>query len=91
MLGFWAKVSVLQEAVNAGFVWLAVAGVVASIIGAYYYIRVVKVLYFDKPEDEIPLQASMDMRVLLSTNGILILALGLYPTALISLCFSAFA
>lgn len=90
MLGFWAKISVLQEAVNAGFVWLAVAGVVASIIGAYYYIRVVKAIYFDQPIDNILMQGSMDMRVLLSTNGLLILALGLYPTALISLCMSTF-
>ncbi|MFK5983818.1 MAG: NADH-quinone oxidoreductase subunit NuoN [Pseudomonadota bacterium] len=90
MLGFWAKVSVLQEAINAGFVWLAIAGVMASIIGAYYYIKVVKVIYFDKPVDEIPIQASMDMRILLSSNGLFILALGLYPTALLSLCLSAF-
>jgi len=90
MLGFWAKISVLQEAINTGFVWLAIAGVAASIIGAYYYIKVVKVIYFDKPEDEVPIQASMDMRVLLSANGLLILGLGLYPTAFLALCLSAF-
>jgi NADH-quinone oxidoreductase subunit N len=90
MLGFWAKISVLQEAINTGFVWLAIAGVAASVIGAYYYIKVVKVIYFDKPEDEVPIQASMDMRVLLSANGLLILGLGLYPTAFLALCLSAF-
>ncbi len=90
MLGFWAKISVLQEAVNADLIWLAVSGVIASIIGAYYYLRVVKVIYFDEPVDEVPIQASMDMRVLLSANGLLILGLGIYPTAFLALCLSAF-
>ncbi|MFK5892011.1 MAG: NADH-quinone oxidoreductase subunit N, partial [Pseudomonadota bacterium] len=90
MLGFWAKISVLQEAINADLLWLAVAGVAASVIGAYYYLRVVKVIYFDKPIDDIPIHASMDMRVLLSANGLLILGLGLYPTAFLALCLSAF-
>jgi len=89
-LGFWAKIAVLQEAINSGFITLAIIGVVASVIGAFYYLRVVKVVYFDKPVDETPINGSMDMRVLLSTNGLAILALGLYPTALISLCISAF-
>ncbi|WP_198266163.1 NADH-quinone oxidoreductase subunit NuoN [sulfur-oxidizing endosymbiont of Gigantopelta aegis] len=89
-LGFWAKIAVLQEAVNSGLVWLAVVGVVASVIGAYYYLRVIKAVYFDKPIDETPLQASMDIQFTLSLNGLAILALGLYPTALITLCVSAF-
>jgi len=90
MLGFWAKITVLQEAVNAGFIWLAIAGVVASIIGAFYYLRVVKVMYFDKQEDDTPIQASMDMRLLLSVNGVSILVLGIFPAALLSLCINAF-
>jgi len=90
-LGFWAKIAVLQEAVNSGLLWLAIVGVVASVIGAFYYLRVVKVVYFDKPVDVTPLQASMDIRLTLSINGLAILALGLYPTALISLCVSTFA
>ena len=89
-LGFWAKISVLQEAINSGLIWLAIVGVVTSIIGAYYYLRVVKVIYFDKPVDETPLQASMDIRLALSINGMAILAIGLYPTALIALCVSSF-
>jgi NADH-quinone oxidoreductase subunit N len=89
-LGFWAKIAVLQEAVNADLVWLAIVGVVASVIGAYYYLRVVKAVYFDKPVDETPLQASMDIQFTLSLNGLAILALGLYPTALITLCVSTF-
>ncbi|MCW8928915.1 MAG: NADH-quinone oxidoreductase subunit NuoN [Gammaproteobacteria bacterium] len=90
-LGFWAKIAVLQEAVNSGLVWFAVVGVVTSVIGAFYYLRVIKVVYFDKPVDETPLQASMDIRLTLSFNGLAILAIGLYPTALIALCMSTFA
>jgi len=90
-LGFWAKIAVLQETVNSGYIWLAITGVVASVIGAFYYLRVVKAVYFDKPVDETPIQASMDMRLTLSANGLLILAVGMYPTALVTLCISAFA
>ena len=89
-LGFWAKLSVLQEAVNSGFIWLAIIGVVASVIGAFYYLRVIKVIYFDKPLDNTPIQASLDIRLTLSLNGLAILGLGLYPTALITLCMSSF-
>ncbi len=90
-LGFWAKISVLQEAINSGLLWLAVVGVIASVIGAFYYLRIIKVIYFDKPLDATPLQASMDIRLTLSINGLAILALGLYPTALIALCVNTFA
>ncbi len=90
-LGFWAKISVLQEAVNSGLLWLAVVGVITSIIGAFYYLRVIKVIYFDKPVDNTPLHASMDIRLALSINGMAILALGLYPTALIALCINSFS
>ncbi len=89
-LGFWAKLAVLQEAINSGFIWLAIIGVVASVIGAFYYLRVIKVIYFDKPLDNTPIQASMDIRFTLSLNGLAILGLGLYPTALITLCMSSF-
>ncbi len=89
-LGFWAKIAVLQEAVNSGFLGLAIVGVLASVVGAFYYLRVIKAVYFDKPIDNTPIQASMDIRLTLSVNGMAILALGLYPTALITLCVSAF-
>jgi len=90
-VGFWAKLSVLQEAVNSGLVWLAVVGVVTSIIGAFYYLRIVKVMYFDKPIDETPLQASMDLRLALTLNALIILGAGLFPAALISICVASFA
>ncbi|MFP4695079.1 NADH-quinone oxidoreductase subunit NuoN [Thiohalospira sp.] len=89
-LGFWAKVGVIQEVVAAGMVELAVAAVVFSIIGAFYYLRVVKFLYFDKPEDTGPLVADADLRAVLSVNGLAILGLGLFPGALMSACIAAF-
>jgi NADH-quinone oxidoreductase subunit N len=89
-LGFWAKMAVLQEVVAAGFVWLAVLAVIFSIIGAFYYLRVVKHMYFDKPKDNGALVADADMRVLLSANGLAVLGLGLFPGALMALTLNAF-
>ena len=84
--GFYAKLSVLKAVVDIGMVWLAVAAVVFSVIGAFYYLRIIKLMYFDKTEDSVPLQSSFDMRVVISANGLAILALGIYPTALMTLC-----
>ena len=85
-IGFFAKLSVLQAVVAAGYVWLAVLAVVMSVIGAYYYLRVVKVMYFDEPQDTAPIHAPADVRVLLSANGLAIAALGVLPQGLMSLC-----
>ena len=90
-VGFWAKFAVLSAVVSIDMVWLAVVAVFFSIIGIYYYLRVVKVMYFDKAEDEVPLSNAMDMRVLLSVNGLAILGLGLFPGALMGLCAAAFS
>jgi NADH-quinone oxidoreductase subunit N len=90
-LGFWAKLQVLKEVVAADMVWLAVTAVLFSIIGAFYYLRVVKLMYFDEPVDTAPLSTTADMRVTLSANALAVLVLGLYPTALMALCVSAFA
>lgn len=89
-LGFWAKLSVFQEVVSVGMVWLAVLGVIFSIIGVFYYLRIVKLMYFDQPVEHAPLQCATDMRIVLSFNGLAILVLGLFPGALISLCSAAF-
>lgn len=88
-IGFYAKLSVLWAVLDAGLTWLAVLAVVFSIIAAYYYIRVVKLMYFDAPEDTAPLEAQADMRWLLSANGIAILVLGVYPAGLMNLCLQA--
>ncbi len=90
-LGFWAKLSVLSAVVEAGMVWLAAVAVIFSIIGAFYYLRIVKLMYFDKPEDTAPIDSDIDVRVMLSANSLAVLALGLFPGALMGLCVNAFA
>ena len=88
-LGFYAKLAVLEAAVNAGFIWVAIIAVVFSIVGAFYYLRIIKLMYFDKPEDTSPIQAGSDMRAVLSLNGIMILVLGIFPSSLMAICSSA--
>ena len=85
-VGFYAKLAVLQAAISAGFIWLAVVAVLFALIGAFYYLRVVKLMYFDDPQDLAPVPSAGDVRVLLSVNGLLILVLGLLPGALMDLC-----
>jgi NADH-quinone oxidoreductase subunit N len=87
LLGFWAKWSVLIQVVQAGLVWLAVTAVFFAIIGAFYYLRIVKLMYFDKSENLVLIEAGMDMRVALSVNALLILLLGLMPQVLMKICF----
>lgn len=90
-LGFWAKFAVFESVVRAGMVWLAVVGVLFAIIGAFYYLRVIKFMYFDKAEDTMPLEPSGDMKWVMSANGLAILVLGVYPSALLTLCGGAVA
>ena len=90
-IGFFAKLSVLLSTVAAGLVWVAVVAVAFSLVGAFYYLRVVKLMYFDAPSDVAPITASRDMRILLSLNGIAIAAFGLFPQWLMDLCQEALA
>ena len=85
-VGFFAKFSVLQAVVAAGYIWLAIVAVLFSLIGAFYYLRVVKMMYFDPPADASPLTAGMDMRILISANGLAVALLGIFPQMLMSLC-----
>ncbi len=85
-IGFYAKLLVLQAAVKAGYVWLAVVGVVAALVGAFYYLRIVKIMYFDEPVDRSPIEARGDARVLLSANGLALLLFGILPQPLMGLC-----
>lgn len=85
-IGFFAKFSVLQAVVAAGYMWLAIVAVLFSLIGAFYYLRVVKVMYFDAPEDDTPLTVATDMRILISANGLAIAILGMFPQVIMSLC-----
>jgi len=85
-IGFFAKFSVLQAVVAAGYMWLAIVAVLFSLIGAFYYLRVVKLMYFDAPADDTPLTAGMDMRILISFNGLAVAFLGIFPQMIMSLC-----
>lgn len=89
LVGFYAKLSVLQALVGAGLVWLAVVAVVFSLIGAFYYLRVVKMAYFDEPEGEVhPVPTGTVSSGLMSLNGLAILVLGILPGGLMALCVS---
>ena len=85
-VGFYAKLSVLQAVVDLDMIWLAGVAVFFSVIGAYYYIRLIKVMYFDDPADDQPLAPDFDLRFALSANGLAILFLGLFPGSLMALC-----
>jgi len=86
-VGFYAKLSILQSLVGAGYVWLAVVAVMFSLIGAFYYLRVVKVLYFDAPKVNAPVYAAIpDVQALLSINVMAVMLLGILPQPLITLC-----
>ena len=87
--GFYAKLAVFQAAVAAGHLWLAVAAVLLSLVGAYYYLRVVKLMYFDDPTDAAPLPARSGAGALLSANGLALLVFGILPQPLMSLCLAA--
>ena len=92
MVGFYAKLSVLQALVVSGRVFdigLAVFAVMMSLIGAFYYLRVVKVMYFDAPATNNAITAPLDVRAVLSVNGAMVLLLGLLPGGLMALCANA--
>ncbi|HRK56279.1 MAG TPA: NADH-quinone oxidoreductase subunit N, partial [Burkholderiaceae bacterium] len=93
-VGFFAKLSVLQALLGEGsgdLLWLAVVAVLFSLVGAFYYLRVVKTMYFDEPTEKlnVPIAATQSMQVALSVNGLAILALGVFPQALLNLCARA--
>jgi NADH-quinone oxidoreductase subunit N len=89
MMGFAAKFSVLQAVLGTGQIWLTVLAVLFSLIGAFYYLRVVKMMWFDEPTDNAPLLVTTDMRVVLSLNGIGVVALGLFAGPLLGACLTA--
>ena len=90
-VGFFAKLFVLDAVIQVDMVWLALVGVFFSIIGAFYYIRIVKLMYFDKPVDDAPLAAvGVDTHVILTLNGVAMLLLGMFPAPLFDLCRAAF-
>ncbi len=91
-VGFYAKLSVLQSVVQIELVWLAVVAVLFSVIGLFYYLRILRVMYFDKPPDqEITIKQALDVKILLSANGLSLLGLGIFPSALMAYCVLAFS
>jgi len=91
-VGFYAKLAVLQALVSTnvpGLIWLAVIAVVLSLLGAFYYLRVVKVMYFDDPVDAHPVAGTPDARIMLSLNGAAVLLLGILPGGLMQMCAQA--
>jgi NADH-quinone oxidoreductase subunit N len=89
LVGFVAKLAILQEALSKGFLMIALLAVFFSVVGAYYYLRIIKLMYFDEAVENSPIVAGYDARVALSLNAILLLVLGMFPSGLISYCAAA--
>jgi NADH-quinone oxidoreductase subunit N len=88
-VGFYAKLAVLQALVVNGhpfYLGLAIFAVVVSLVGAFYYLRIVKVMFFDAPADTTPLAAPADVRFVMTLNGAAVLVFGLVPGGLLELC-----
>lgn len=92
LFGFFAKLLVLKSAIDAGFLWLAIVAIIFAIIGIYYYLRVVKVMYFDAAADDaaVPLPADLPLRWVISLNGLALVVLGLAWGPLFDWCNRAF-
>jgi NADH-quinone oxidoreductase subunit N len=85
-VGFYAKLAVLQGAMDAGFLGLAIVAVLLSLVGAFYYLRIVRLMYFDEPVDGTPIVAPVGARLLLSLNGLAALVVGVVPGGLMTIC-----
>ena len=92
-VGFYAKLSVLQAVIQVDMVWLAVLAVLFSVIGLFYYLRVIKVMYFDKPlpDQTTTIQEALDVKLLLGANSLSLILLGMFPSLLMAWCILAFA
>ena len=88
LVGFYAKLQILQAVVDAGYPWLAIAALVFTVIGSFYYLRVIRVMYFEEPDDILNLSHSMSFsgRVLVSGHGLLLLLAGIFPAIIIYVC-----
>jgi len=89
-VGFFAKLLVLKAVIDVNIIWLAVFALLFAVIGAFYYLRIVKTMYFEPPADATPLTIPTDMRVAISINGLALLLLGIFPMGLIQACLAAF-
>lgn len=91
LVGFYAKLSVLKAAVAAGYTWLALLAVFMSVVGAFYYLRVVKLMFFDEPVDTHSVKPAKDVSTVLAANGLAILVFGIVPGVIMSACIAAFS
>ena len=89
LMGFAAKFAVLQAVLTTGAVWLTVFAVMFSLVGAFYYIRIVKVMWFDEPADTTPIAVNSDKGLVLALNGVALFVLGMMPGPLLNACMSA--
>jgi len=89
-IGFYSKLFVLQQVISAGFVTIAIIAVVFAVISAYYYLQIIKSMYFDETDKEMSISAPMDMQLVLSINAVLILVVGLFPDYWMQLAISLF-
>jgi NADH-quinone oxidoreductase subunit N len=89
-VGFMAKVGVLEAVIDIHMVWLAVVAIVFAVVGSYYYIRVVKVMYFEEPDVTTAITCPLDMRVAMTVNSLAVLMLGIFPGMLFGWCHAAF-
>jgi len=87
-VGFAAKLSILETLVDGGYLYLAIIAVLTSLVGAFYYLRVVKVMYFDEPTQTAPIEGGV-VKTLFTLNGLFVLLCGIYPATLMALCLSA--
>jgi NADH-quinone oxidoreductase subunit N len=90
-IGFFGKLAVINAVIDAGLPWLAVFAVMMSLIGAFYYLRVVRLMYFETPLNPAPLDPPTDFKITLALNGLLVMVVGILPGGLLALCFSAIA
>jgi NADH-quinone oxidoreductase subunit N len=92
-VGFYAKLSILQAVIQVDMLWLALVAVLFSVIGLFYYLRIIKVMYFDKPaaEQTTTIKEALDVKVLLSANSLSLILLGVFPSSLMAYCILAFS
>ncbi|MBX2824378.1 MAG: NADH-quinone oxidoreductase subunit NuoN [Gammaproteobacteria bacterium] len=90
LVGFYAKLAVLKAVINGGFLWLAVLAVFMSVVGAFYYLRVIKLMFFDEPAEGTEISAPADITAALAVNGAAVLAFGLFPGLIMAVCLRAF-
>lgn len=90
-VGFYAKLAVLKSVVAADLTWLAIIAVVMSVVGAFYYLRVIKYMFFDDPAEQTPVLAAFDVQVGLAVNGLAIIWFGIFPGLIMAACVAAFS